>query len=54
MAIKKELLDVLACTKCKGELKLEGKSLTCHKCRLRYAVLDGDIPDMILEHAVKF
>ena len=54
MALSKKLLDILVCTKCRGELKYDGKSLTCSKCRLRFKVLEGDIPDMVLEHAEKF
>ena len=54
--LKKELLDILACPKCKGDLKYEAqkKRLTCTKCRLRYSILEGDIPDMLIDDAVKF
>lgn len=54
--LSKELLDILACPKCKGDLKYEQKNnrLICGKCRLRYKVLEGDIPDMLIEDAEKF
>ena len=51
--LSKELLDVLACPKCKGSLKYNGKKLVCRKCRLRFRIND-DIPDMLLENAEKF
>ncbi len=52
MAIKKELLEILACPKCKGELVLTDKEdgLTCHACKLRYPVRD-DIPVMLIDEA---
>ncbi len=49
--IDKKLLDILVCTKCKGDLVYKD-SLECRKCRLKYAVHNG-IPDMIPEHAEK-
>ncbi|MFH0832836.1 MAG: Trm112 family protein [Candidatus Aenigmatarchaeota archaeon] len=54
--LKKELLDILACPKCKGDVDYDKKKniLLCKKCRLRYKVLDGDIPDMLIEDAEKF
>ena len=52
MALDKELLDILACPKCKGELKLteEGDGLTCEACRLKYPIKD-DIPVMLIDEA---
>jgi uncharacterized protein YbaR (Trm112 family) len=52
MAIKKELLEILACPKCKGELVLtdEEDGLICHACKLRYPVRD-DIPVMLIDEA---
>ncbi|KHO48016.1 MAG: hypothetical protein QT00_C0001G0028 [archaeon GW2011_AR5] len=54
--LTKELLDVIACTKCKGSLDYDKKRniLLCNKCRLKYKILRGDIPDMLLEDAGKF
>lgn len=54
--LSKQLLDILACPKCKGDIKYNKikNNLTCGKCRLIYKVLDGDIPDMLIEDAEKF
>lgn len=56
MALDKELLDILVCPQCKGELeyRCEGdeETLTCHKCRLIYSVRD-DIPVMLIDEAEK-
>lgn len=52
MTIPPELLTILVCPKCKGDLDYRpGESaLVCHKCRLRYAVRDG-IPIMLIDEA---
>jgi uncharacterized protein YbaR (Trm112 family) len=52
MTIKKELLDILVCPKCKGELILNDKKdgLICKKCRLLYEIRD-DIPIMLIDEA---
>ena len=52
MAISKELLDILACTKCKGEIHLnkEGNGLICDHCKLLYEIRD-DIPIMLIDEA---
>ncbi|MBI3190184.1 Trm112 family protein [archaeon] len=54
--LSKELLEILACPKCKGDLLYEKqkKRLTCRKCRLRYGILKGDIPNMLIDEAEKF
>ncbi|HTP79354.1 MAG TPA: Trm112 family protein, partial [Bacteroidota bacterium] len=38
--LKKELLDILCCPKCKGDLKYDSKknTLTCKACGSVYAV----------------
>lgn len=56
MPLKKELLDILACPKCKGGLDYSRKEekLICSKCRLKYGIIDGDIPNMLIEEAEKF
>jgi len=55
MAIDQELLDILACPKCKGPVILEngGSFLVCNNCRLKYRVED-DIPVMLIDEAEKF
>lgn len=52
MAISKELLEILACPKCKGDLTLNDTSdgLICEKCRLVYEIKD-DIPIMLVDEA---
>lgn len=53
--LKKELLDILACPKCKGDLEYdkENNKLICKKCRLKYQVKD-DIPIMLIDEAEKY
>jgi uncharacterized protein YbaR (Trm112 family) len=48
--VSKDLLKILACPKCKGEIKEQGMFLVCNKCKLAYPVLD-DVPDMLMEDA---
>ncbi|MCA1765293.1 MAG: Trm112 family protein [Desulfobulbaceae bacterium] len=52
--IKKELLEILACPQCKGQVKLNDQQdgLICEKCRLLYEIRD-DIPIMLIEEAGK-
>lgn len=54
MTIKKELLDIMACPECKGELKLTEKKdgLTCDACKLEFPIKD-DIPVMLTTEAKK-
>jgi uncharacterized protein YbaR (Trm112 family) len=54
MAIDKELLDILACPKCKGDVALTdtGDGLVCNACRLLYEIQD-DIPVMLIDEAKK-
>jgi uncharacterized protein YbaR (Trm112 family) len=53
MAISQDLLDILACPKCKGEIRLNqsGDGLICEKCRLIYPIKD-DIPIMLIDEAL--
>jgi uncharacterized protein YbaR (Trm112 family) len=52
MTIKKELLEILACPKCKGDVALneEQNGLICKACRLVYEIRD-DIPIMLADEA---
>ena len=54
MTLDKELLEILACPKCKQRVKLEGEKVICQnsKCGLKYPVRDG-IPVMLIEEAEK-
>jgi uncharacterized protein YbaR (Trm112 family) len=49
--ISRELLKILACPKCKGDVKEQGMFIVCNNCKLAYPVLDGDVPDMLIEDA---
>jgi uncharacterized protein YbaR (Trm112 family) len=51
--IKQELLDILACPKCKEKVELDrqAKYLVCHRCRLRYPINEQDIPIMLIDRA---
>ena len=53
MAISQELLDILACPKCKGKIYLndEGNGLICDKCKLLYEITKDDIPIMLIDKA---
>ncbi len=55
MALSPDLLTILVCPACKGDLAydLAAQTLTCDTCRLRYRVVD-DIPVMLIEEAEKF
>ena len=52
MAISKELLDILVCPKCKGDIYLNaaGDGLICDNCKLLYEIKD-DIPIMLIDEA---
>lgn len=52
MAINKELLEILACPKCKGDIRLNdtGDGLICDHCKLLYEIKD-DIPIMLIDEA---
>ena len=55
MAINQELLDILACPQCKGDIHLNESrdGLVCETCRLVYEIRD-DIPIMLIEEAKPF
>lgn len=52
--ISKELLEILACPQCKGELTLtpQNDGLVCATCKLLYEIRD-DIPIMLVDEAKK-
>ena len=52
MPVSQELLDILACPKCKGELQLteEQDGLVCQACKLVYPIRE-DIPVMLIDEA---
>ncbi len=52
MAISQELIDVLACPQCRGEVVVdeEAGAVVCRECSLAFRIED-DIPVMIVEEA---
>jgi uncharacterized protein YbaR (Trm112 family) len=54
MAIDKELLEILVCPSCRGEVvyQADPELIICTKCGLQYPVRD-DIPVMLIEEATK-
>ena len=52
MAISEELLEILACPKCKGNIHLNDTQdgLICNHCKLLYEIKD-DIPIMLIDEA---
>ena len=52
--INNELLDILACPKCKGQVELTERAdgLVCKTCQLLYEIRD-DIPVMLIDEAIK-
>lgn len=53
MTLNKDLLDILACPKCKGEVRLlpGDDGLHCAACAVVYPIRD-EIPVMLVEEAV--
>ncbi|WP_028323071.1 Trm112 family protein [Desulfatirhabdium butyrativorans] len=52
MALNEELLKILVCPKCKGEINLNERrdGLICNACSLLYPIID-EIPVMLIEEA---
>jgi uncharacterized protein YbaR (Trm112 family) len=55
MTMDRELLEILACPKCKGELDLavDESELRCKACKLSYRIDDG-IPILLIDEAVSY
>jgi uncharacterized protein YbaR (Trm112 family) len=53
MPISKELLEILACPKCKGDIRLSDKKdgLICDACQVIYPIREG-IPVMLIDEAL--
>ena len=56
MIISKEVLEIIACPKCKQSIEYDRKNqkLVCKKCRLRYSIIENKIPNMIINEAERF
>ena len=52
MTLDPQLLEILVCPRCKGELRQEEDppALVCEACALRYPVRDG-IPILLIDEA---
>lgn len=52
MTIAQDLLEILVCPKCKGQITLNANQdgLICDHCRLLYEIRD-DIPIMLIDEA---
>lgn len=53
MSLPEDLLAILVCPQCKGDLEhrtAPTEALVCHRCRLVYAVED-DIPILLIDEA---
>lgn len=55
MTVRPELMEILACPKCKQSVALaeDGLSIVCAACRLRYPVRD-EIPVMLIDEAESY
>lgn len=53
--LKEELLKILVCPQCKGDLDYDKDNdrLVCNSCKLRYPIRE-DIPVMLVEEAETF
>lgn len=48
--IDKELLEILACPACRGDVELKDEKIVCLKCGRKYPIKDG-IPIMLVDEA---
>ncbi|MGH7840780.1 MAG: Trm112 family protein [Candidatus Binataceae bacterium] len=55
MALSQDLLNILACPKCKAAVRLndDRTGLVCASCKLLYPIQD-DIPIMLIDEAISF
>jgi uncharacterized protein YbaR (Trm112 family) len=50
--IDKDLLAILACPACQGDVELKNEKIICLKCGRKYPIKDG-IPVMLVDEAEK-
>jgi uncharacterized protein YbaR (Trm112 family) len=52
MALHPDLIDLVRCPKCRGELQLTagGGGFACRACKLLYPIVD-DIPQLLVDEA---
>ena len=53
MTLSKQLLEILACPKCKGGISLDEsqQQIVCRACQLAFPIRD-DIPVMLIDEAL--
>lgn len=53
MALDKDLVSILRCPKCHGEIELDAQesSFICQQCQLRYSIV-REIPNFLIEEAM--
>ena len=49
--VPRDLIELMACPKCRGDVRETGMFIVCKGCRLAYPVLDRTVPDMLIEDA---
>lgn len=50
--IDKDLLEILACPACKGDVEQQDEKIVCAQCGRKYPIKDG-IPIMLVDEAQK-
>lgn len=50
--IDKQLLDILACPDCKGDVIAVEEKIVCKKCGKKYPIKNG-VPIMLIDEEVK-
>ena len=50
MSVNKELMKIIACPKCNGNVKEEKMFIICKTCNLAYPVLNS-VPNMLIDEA---
>ena len=50
--IDKDLLAILACPACKGDVELRDEKIVCIQCGRKYPIKDG-VPVMLVDEAQK-
>ena len=48
--VDKQLLDILACPACRGDVEEKEGRIVCVKCKRRYPIKDG-VPIMLVDDA---
>ena len=48
--VKKELIEIMCCPECKGDVEEKDGKVVCLKCGRRYPIKD-DIPIMLVEES---